>query len=122
MNVIRILINIVLALSCLWGGVYLLAQPSFFLRDRWQSEFGTYFSGVSLYLLAGSLFFLSAFVFAVTQAWIRGIVPMPNHTQLQPHSAYKGQLIMRYWYFLLPAFVMLTGGFVLAVNSANPAL
>ena len=121
MNIIRILINAALTVLCAWGGIHLLGQESFFLRDRWHPETGTYFSGVSLYLLAFGLFCFGAFTAAVAQAWVRGIIPMPDQGKIQPHPAYKGQILVRYWYFVIPALGMVLGSFMLAEHVPNPS-
>ena len=70
MTAIRILLNGVLTFCCFSGGAYLLDRGSFFLRDRWHPETGTYFSGVPLYLLDFGLFFPGAFAAAVARSWM----------------------------------------------------
>ena len=122
MNAIRIAVNVALTLLFVWGGVYLFGQESFFLRDRWHPETGTYFYGASLYLLGASLFCLAAFAAAVALAWIKGTMPMPGRREIRPHPAYKGQIIVRYWYLVIPAFALLLGSFVLAKHVPNPSL
>lgn len=103
MNGLRLLINIVLAAVCAWGGIYLLGQDSYYLHDRWHRVPGTTFSGMSLYLLAASLFCLSAFSIAVARAGLAGTLPMLNPQSLEIHPNYKGQLLTLYWYFVVPA-------------------
>ena len=122
MNVLRIVLNGVLAVFCVWGGAYLLWQESYFLHDRWHPETGTYFSGVSLYLLAAGLFLLGAFAAAVALAWLRGTIPMPGRRELRPHPAYKGQILVRFWYLVVPALVLIPGSFLLADKVPNPSL
>jgi len=122
MNTIRIVLNGALTFLCFSGGAYLLERGSFFLRDRWHPETGTYFSGVPLYLLAFGLFFLGAFTAAVSLAWMRGTIPMPDKRKIRPHPVYKGQIILRYWYFVVPALILVFSAFMLAKHAPNPSL
>ncbi len=122
MNTVRIVLNGALALFCFSGGAYLLELGSFFLRDRWHPEAGTYFSGASLYLLALSLFFLGAFAAAVMRGWVRGTIPMPDPGTIRPHPAYKGQIILHYWYFIIPALILVLSAFMLAKHAPAPLL
>ncbi len=122
MSAIRVALNVALTLLLVWGGVYLFGQETFFLRDRWHPETGTYFYGASLYLLSASLFCLAAFAAAVALAWIKGALPMPNPRELRPHPSYKGEIIVRFWYLVLPALALLLASFALAKHVPNPAL
>ena len=121
MNTIRTLLNGVLAFCCFAGGGYLLERGSFFLRDRWHPETGTYFSGVPLYCLAFGLFFLGAFAAAVALAWMRATIPMPDKRSIRPHPVYKGQLIVRYWYFVIPALILVLSAFMAAKRAPDPS-
>lgn len=114
MNSIRIALNGTLTVLLIWGGMYLLMQDSFYLRDRWHPEAGTTFSGVSLYLLAGSLFCFGAFAAAVALAWVKGSLLLPTRKELRAQPTYQGQIIIRYWYIIVPAFILLLGSFLLA--------
>lgn len=118
----RVALNLALAAACVWGGLYLLQQESFFLRDRWHSGTGTLFSGLSLDLLALGLFALGAFAAAVALAWVRGTLPRPPPRVIRTHPVYKGRIIVRYWYLVLPAFALVLGAFLLAEHVPNPAL
>jgi len=122
MNTIRVLLNGVLTFFCFSGGAYLLERGSFFLRDRWNPETGTYFSGMPLYLLAFGLFFLGAFAAAVALAWMRGTIPMPDPGNISSHPVYKGLVILRYWYFVVPALVLVISAFMLAKHAPDPSL
>jgi hypothetical protein len=121
MNTIRIVLNGALTFLCFSGGAYLLERGSFFLRDRWHPQTGTHFSGVPLYLLAFGLFSLGAFAAAVALAWIRGTISMPDRGKIRPHPVYKGQILLRYWYFVVPALVMVVMAFMLAKHVPNPS-
>lgn len=116
----RILTNAVLAIALLGGAAYLLLSGSLLLRDRWNPQTGTLFSGVSLYLLAGALISLAGFAAAVARGWLRGDVAMPDPHRLRPHPDCKGRLIARYWYLLAVALACLIGAFVLAARVAVP--
>lgn len=122
MTALRILLNGILTLICFSGGAFLLERGSFFLQDRWHPETGTYFSGVPLYLLAFGLFFLGAFAAAVARAWIRGAIPLPDPDISRPHLDYKGRIIFRYWYFVVPALILVLSSFMLAKHVPNPSL
>jgi hypothetical protein len=115
------LLNGVVAFCCFSGGVSLLARGSFFLRDRWHPEAGTYFSGVPLYLLAFGLFFLGAFAVAVARAWMMGAIPLPDPRRGRPRPDYKGRMIARYWYIVAPALILVLGAFMLAKHAPNPS-
>ena len=113
--------NSILTFLCFWGAVSLLDQGSFFLRDRWHPDTGTYFSGMPLYLLAFGLFFLGTFATAVTLAWIRRTVSMPDQRKIRPDPVLKGQIIVRYWYLVLPALILVLSAFVLAKHTPDPS-
>lgn len=122
MNSLRVILNIMLALLLFSGGAYLLGQRSFFLSDRWHPESGTLFHGITLYLLSFGLILLGAFVGAVAYCWIRGILPMPDRNAIRPHPAYKGAIIIRFWYMVLPAVLFILLAFFLADKVPNPSL
>jgi heme/copper-type cytochrome/quinol oxidase subunit 2 len=121
-NSLRVILNILLALLLLSGGAYLLGQRSFFLSDRWSPESGTLFHGVTLYLLAFGLIFLGIFAGAVAYCWIRGILPMSDRNAIRPHPAYKGAMIVRFWYLVLPAILFILAALFLADKAPNPSL
>lgn len=110
----RIAVNAVLALALFGAGLYLAGQESFFLRDRWHPGTGTLFQGAALYCLASGLMLLGAFAGRVGCAWSAGALPMPGDNTIRPHPAYKGLLIARFWYLVLPAVVLILLAFLLA--------
>ncbi|MEJ2509731.1 MAG: hypothetical protein P8009_09690 [Gammaproteobacteria bacterium] len=110
----RVATNVVLAGALAAAGIYLLAQDTFFFRSRWHPGHGLVFSGWSLYCLAGALFALAGFAGTVARAWRRGDIPQPPAGAVRPHPAYKGGLIVRFWYFIVFALAALTLGFTLA--------
>ena len=114
MNTLRVILNIALTISLLSGGVYLLGQDSFLLSERWNPEAGTLFQGVALYCLGFGPIFLGAFVGAVTYSWIKGTLPMPDRNTIRPHPSYKGAVIARFWYLVLPAVLFVFLAFILA--------
>ena len=122
MNSLRVILNIALAIMLLSGGVYLLGQDSFFLSERWNPEVGTFFQGVALYCLASSLILLGAFVGVVAYSWTRGTIPMPDRNTIRPHSSYKGAVIVRFWYLVLPAVLFVFLAFMLADKAPNQSL
>lgn len=77
---------------------------------------------MSLYFLAFGLFSLGAFVAAVARAWITGAMPLPDPARNRPHPDYKGRIIVRYWYFVVPALILVLSAFLLAKHLANPSL
>ncbi len=117
MNLLRILINIVLTIFCFSSGIYLLGRRSFLLHIPSFPQGGTRFAGAPLYLLAFGLLFLGAFAAAVLLAWLKGTLPMPGPWEIRPHPAYKGRILVRYWYFVLPAFVLLISALLMAKHS-----
>lgn len=122
MNSLRIALDIVLSVSMFWGGIYLLGQDAFFLADRWDPATGMLFQGMALYCLAFGLFFLGAFAGMVGYAWAKGTLPMPGGSTIRPHPAYKGSVIARFWYLVLPAVVLIVLAFLLAEETPNQTL
>jgi len=124
MNILRVILNIALTIVLLSGGVYLLGQDSFLLSERWNPEVGTLFQGFALYCLAFGPIFLGAFVGVVTYSWIKGTLPMPDPNTIRPHPSYKGAVIVRFWYLVLPAVLFVFLAFILAdkvpVRSLQP--
>jgi len=112
--------NVILAALLLAAGVYLLSSGSLFLRDRWNPHVGTFFSGVSLYLLAVAPISLAAFTAAVARGWLRGDIAMPEPDRVRPQPDYKGRLIARYWYFIVLAVASLVAAFLLAAKVPAP--
>lgn len=122
MNSLRIALDIVLAVSMFWGGIHLLGQDAFFLADRWDPRTGVLFQGMTLYCLALGLFFLGAFAGMVGYAWAKGTLPMPSGSTIRPHPAYKGSVVARFWYLVLPAVVLIVLAFLLAEEAPNQML
>ena len=122
MNILRIILNIVLAIMLLSGGAYLLGQDSFFLRDRWNPEVGTLFQGATRYYLACGLVLMGGFAGIVAYSWARGNLPMPARNRVRPHPSYKGTVIVRFWYLVLPAVFLVLLAFLLADEVPNPSL
>lgn len=111
MNRFRIGLNVVLMLGLGAAALHLLS------RERWVwiiDDDMLVFTGGSLRLLAISAMFLALFVGAVTQGWIRGSVPLPPADEPHPHPAYRGRLLVRYWYFVLPGLACFLGALWLA--------
>ena len=123
MNRVRIAINIALGLALFYGAIYLLQQDSYFLRERWRipSPMGTLFAGTALYLLAAGLALMGAFAAAIAYGWISGKVAMPDAEDAIVHPAYKGTLLVRYWYLVLPALGCILLAFALGDTVANPS-
>ncbi|HRQ24452.1 MAG TPA: hypothetical protein PLF42_13570 [Anaerolineales bacterium] len=114
--------NIALTITLLGGGVSLLGQDSFFLAERWDPEIGTLFQGAALYSLATGLILLGAFTGTVAYHWINNIMPMPERNIIKPHPAYKGALLVKFWYLALTAVVLILLAFLLADKAPNPSL
>ena len=114
MNTIRLLLNGIATFFCAWFGAYLLARGSYFLPGRYHSEFGSLFSGSSLYLLAFSLFFFAAFAASVGLAWLNGSLAMPDQKKLKPEINHTGRILIHSWYFAVPAFLLLMAAMTLA--------
>ncbi|MCW7754304.1 hypothetical protein OOT00_09925 [Desulfobotulus sp. H1] len=122
MNKFRIVLNVMLALAMFFSGLYLLGQDSFFLADRWNPEVGTLLEGAALYCLAVGLFLLGGFAGMVAYGWIKGSLTMPDKDTMRPHPSYKGLVIVRYWYWVLPAVVFIMLAFLQAGKAPNPSL
>jgi len=114
MKAIYVLSNMIIALFSFWGSAYLLSQETYTLHGRSNPDSVTEFSGLSLYLLAASLFFLGAFAFAIARAWLNGSLHIPTSKQLKANPAYQGQVFIRFWYLVVPVFILLTAAFWLA--------
>ncbi|WKZ79755.1 MAG: hypothetical protein QY327_10455 [Fimbriimonadaceae bacterium] len=122
MDRLRIALNIALALVMFAGGIYLLGQDSFFLGDRWDHSTGSLFHGFTLYCLAFGLMFLGSFAGMVGYSMAKGTLPMPDKDRIRPHPAYKGMVIVRFWYLLLPAICLIALAFLLVDKAPNKAL
>lgn len=120
MSAARVLFNGVIALVCFGAGIYLLAQDSFFLHDRWHPETGTLFIGMTLYMLAAGLLLLGAFSAAVGLAWARGSLALPDQHDIPVDPSYQGKILVRFWYLLVPAFVLILVAFAMGQSSTNP--
>lgn len=122
MDRLRIALNIVVALGTFTAAIYLLGQDSFFLVDRWDHTMGTLFHGLTLYCLAFGLLFLGSFAGAVGYSWAKSSLPTPSKDRIRSHPAYKGMVIVRFWYLLLPAICLIALAFLLADKTPNKAL
>jgi hypothetical protein len=111
---VRIVINSIIAIIVFGAGMWLLLQDSFFLKDRWNPGAGTLFSGWPLYLLALGLFLLAAFTGSVARAWLRQDIPLLPPKTIRPHPVYKGHIIFRFWYLVIPALISILMAFLLA--------
>ena len=101
----------VLGLAALAGAGVLLTL------DRWVWRFGNdklVFSGVALDLLAIGLLFFAGFAITVAVAWLRGNIFMPAADDPVPHPAYRIRLLMRYWYWSVPAAIAFAAALWLA--------
>lgn len=112
MNVLRITLNIALSGLLFVASLHLLSVDSYALR-------GMLFTGLARYLLASSLLLAAGFAGAITQGWMRGSIPKPpmSSFRIDPtyvHPAYKGEMLVRYWYFVMPALICLVLAFVFA--------
>ena len=115
MNSFRIMMNILLSGILIAAGLYLLSTDSYSLH-------GMLFIGTSKYLLSAALLFMAGFGGMIAWGWITGSIPKPpastfwlDPTYVDP--GYKGKLIARYWYVVLPVI----GCFVLAIALARNA-
>lgn len=114
MNHFRVAMNVILAILLLLAGIYLLSQDSFVLKTRTSQGDGTVFSGISLYLLALGLILIGAFAAMVAYGWVKGTIAMPDPQKIRPDPNYKGELLLRFWYLLLPAVLSLIVAVVMA--------
>lgn len=114
MLLLRVMMNLLLIAFLVWAGVYLCLQDAYFLRHKMQPERGHSFSGLSLYLLASSLFLLASFSAVTLRAALK------NPQLLRTDRTYQGTIIVRYWYLLLPAMVVLIAAFMSANEQPNP--
>ena len=120
MNVIRLAINIALSGLLFAAGLHGLSVASFRIN-------GWLVAGRARGLLAASLLALAGFAGAVALGWIRGSIAMPprssfrfDPTDVDP--ACKGELLVRHWYFVLPALISLVLAFAFAVQAKNKGL
>lgn len=88
-------------------------QESYYLGQRYSDEPGITFTGVSLTLLAASMFFLAVFITAVTRGWLNGEIPMP-HQDSRNREDYQGAILVRYWYWFLPIFIFMAMAYYMA--------
>lgn len=120
MNILRITTNIALSGLLFMAGLHILSVDSYALH-------GLLFAGLARYLLAASLMFMVGFVGAIAYGWIRGSIPKPPASSFRfdptyVHPAYKGEMLVRYWYLVLPALICLVLAFVFAGNVPDTAL
>lgn len=111
LNRFRVLVNLVLGLAALAGAGVV------FTLDRWVWGFGNdklVFAGVALDFLAIGLLFIAAFAITVAVAWSSSNIFMPAADDPVPHPAYRIRLLMRYWYWSLPAAIAFAAAFWLA--------
>lgn len=112
MHQIRIAANIALAGLLIVAGLHLLSIDAYALR-------GLLFTGLSRYLLSASLLLMAGFSGAVAWGWVRGTIakPPPSLVFFDPtfvDPVYKGALVVKYWYLVAPALVLLVAAVVLA--------
>ena len=123
MSPLRIAGNLALAIALLYAAVYLLGQDSYYLRERWRhTGTATLFSGAALYCLAAGLMCLAAFALTVAYCWLTGKAAMPDPAHIRPHPTYKGTLLVRFWYLVLPAFALILLAYLLADQVPSRAL
>lgn len=120
MNILGFTVNIALI------GVLIAASLFLFSVDAYALH-GTLFVGASRYLLVLSLLSLAGFAIAVVQGRIRGNVsrPPPSPFRWAPFyvdPVYKGELLVRYWYFIASALIFLTLAFAFSKDAPNTAL
>lgn len=117
MNMARITTNIMLSGVLIAAGLYLLSVESWAIH-------GMLFIGPSRYLLAASLVLMAAFSGVVASGWIRGVIakPPPSPFRFDPtyvDPVYKGELLARYWYVILPAVICFILALVFAATDAH---
>lgn len=62
---------------------------------------------------------MSNFIGAIAHGWIRGSIPKPPTSScwFDPtyvHPVYKGEMLVRYWYFIAPAMICFVLAFAFA--------
>lgn len=112
MNFFRITINILLSGLLIVAGWYLLSVNAYALR-------GMLFIGLSKDLLSAALLFIASLAGIIAWGWISGGISKPpassywlDPTHVDP--TYKGELLVRYWYILLPALICFALAFAFA--------
>ena len=109
------MINILLAGLLIAAGLYLLSVDSYVLK-------GMLFIGLSKYLLSAALLFMASFVGTIAWGWISGGISKPPASSFwfdptYVHPTYKGEILIRYWYIMVPALIC----FALALAFADAA-
>jgi len=117
---IRIIVNVLLALAALLAAGYVLAHDPLFIPSLSVPGRGLLFVGPSRALLLLGLLGVAAFSGAVARAWHRGDIPLPPPGTIRPDPDYRGRIMVRFWYLLLPLLVGLIGAMLLSRRSAAP--
>ncbi len=117
---IRIVANVLLALAALVAAGYVLAHAPTFIPSLSAPGHGRLFAGPARILLLLGLFGLAAFSGAIARAWHRGDIPLPPPGTLRPDPDYRGRIMVRFWYLLLPLLVGLVGALLLSRRSNRP--
>lgn len=116
MNTLRVTANIVLSGVLTAASIYLLSVHSYALH-------GMHFVGRSRYLLSVSLFCMAIFAGVIAQGWIRGTLSKPPPSSftfdlIYVDPGYKGEMLVRCWYILMPALFCIILAFTLAEDGA----
>ncbi len=117
---IRIIANVLLALAALLATGYVLAHDPLFIPSLSAPGRGLLFAGPARDLLLLGLLGMAAFAGAVARAWHRGDIPLPPPGTLRPDPDYRGRIMVRFWYLLLPMLAGLIGAVALARRSSPP--
>lgn len=120
MDIIRIGVNIALSTLLCAASWHVLFVESLVVRD-------VLFIGPSRYLLSISLLFMAAFPGLIAGGWITGTLstPPPSLFRFDPtyvDPAYKGKLLVRYWYVVVPALICFVLALVFAPHAADTTL
>lgn len=116
MNTLRITMNFALSGVLVAAGLYVLFTESCVMRDM-------RFIGWSRYLLSASLLSMAGFPAVVASGWIRGSLSRPPPSRFTWHPTYvdpvyKGTLLVRHWYIVMPALTCF--GLALALAEKAP--
>lgn len=101
---IQLIINAILAIALITGGIYVLNGEAFVLHTE---EGSLRFAGVAKHLLALFLFLLAGFAIAVARFLHRYPGFWPSRDRIVLHPERRVRLIGRYWYLTAPALAAL---------------